>query len=645
MILQGYQGKYILKNKILGQGGFSQVFQGKICQDDEARNFVAIKKVSKTTLDGQENKNYEKELEISQKIFEIERNDPCQYIMNIIDFCQLDESYYIITEYYESGDFLTFLNQNFEYFTLDIVLDILIQIVKAINYLHKHNITHRDLKPENILISKQQNMYFVKVADFGSATVSDFSSLSGTPNYMAPEIFYNKILTNSIDIWSFGCLAYEILTKQQFFCGKNAQQVVRQIIQYDECLYKNQNQNDQYFQIHQLIQKYCLQPDPEKRQTAQFIIDELSQLRQTHQQELKTYDFEIINSQEVVFQFEETQNGNLEQSNKQSVFNMKKSQQNNDFNFSKSKFEQYRNMNEIQQLQNSLENSIVINDDKNNFQDQQEIKAEACQDDSQLQTENLSLSMDDDSQIYEDQANQEIQLENGDNNASGQKERMLDYEHNSNKNIEIQQLSYNKCHEDSDYLNQNLDETQETTQKLTQDQKLKLHKVNECSKQKDDYKFLLDAWINESQNKDKHILSNNNSINGENSFNETSQIAIESSTQEKELIKSQNNEISNKKERSQQKQQKDLIFNSIKLQFLPKFSMNQQLSDKGLKQIQKFLLPHQKFIQIPFFYNKPISALQQKNKQNLEPSDKLKISFLLYPCLLGGISVLLNKYI
>ncbi|KAL4459397.1 hypothetical protein ABPG74_018010 [Tetrahymena malaccensis] len=648
MILQGSQGKYILSNQIIGQGGFSQVFQGQVWQDYQALDLVAIKIVSKITSDGKDYINYQNEVAISQKIFKIQRVQPCQYIMNIIDICQHEDNFYIVTQYYQSGDFLNFLDQNFEYFTLDIVLDILIQIAKAINYLHQNDITHRDLKPENILISKQDQKYFVKVADFGSATVSDFSSISGTPNYMAPEIFNNKNISNFIDIWSFGCLAYEILTKQQFFNGRNAQQIVKQILQYSERQYKNQNQNDQYFQIHQLIQKYCLQPDPEKRQSAQFIIDELSQLRTNHQQELKTYDFELVNSYEVVFQQES------QISNNQIPYNGGKSQQKKNLDYSKSNFQQYKNEKEIQQLQNYQKNSLVkVADDSNNdFQDQIELKASANQsDDSQSQTETISISMDDESRIQEDQ------LENENNDILGKEVATLDQENQNNNHIEIQQVSQhelqssqfneqedqlenenkdilgkegkilnqennhieiqqvsqhelqnNKFNEDSDHINSNEQEANKIAQKLQENQpqnedeeyflqKSTIDDTNKLSKQYEYSSLLLDEQMRQAQNKENEKVqsASEDQISKQDHSIRRNTIQLEENKQDKGFKNNQNSEFLNQIEISQVRSS-DII------------NQNKQLDQQNYSQIKKN--------QISFFYNYSINRILSYQRLN-----------------------------
>ena len=111
-------------------------------------------------------------------------------------------------------------------------VDVLLQVAKAIRYLHQENVVHCDLKCDNILVSKiviSQNVkhYLVKIADFGSARSEDSSSGSGgyfiagpgTTTHSAPEALeqrrdMSKIIKDpqKIDVYSFGIVAFEVLT-------------------------------------------------------------------------------------------------------------------------------------------------------------------------------------------------------------------------------------------------------------------------------------------------------------------------------------------------------------------------------------------------------------------------------------------------
>jgi serine/threonine protein kinase len=95
--------------------------------------------------------------------------------------------------------------------------ELLIEILESVNYLHKQNpqIIHRDLKPANILLTKGTNGRFIKIADFGLATLHEFdeqshTSASGTPKYMAREVLDGSKYDTKADIFSLGVIVQEL---------------------------------------------------------------------------------------------------------------------------------------------------------------------------------------------------------------------------------------------------------------------------------------------------------------------------------------------------------------------------------------------------------------------------------------------------
>ncbi len=75
------------------------------------------------------------------------------------------------------------------------------QMVLAIKYLHDNNISHRDLKPENILLnSSDKQETLIKITDFGLSKFFDnvtmMKTYCGTPNYLAPEVYFTKSYFN-----------------------------------------------------------------------------------------------------------------------------------------------------------------------------------------------------------------------------------------------------------------------------------------------------------------------------------------------------------------------------------------------------------------------------------------------------------------
>ena len=103
-------------------------------------------------------------------------------------------------------------------------LDIIDGVLAALDYSHRHGIVHRDIKPANIMITNNGQ---VKVMDFGiaraladsSATMTHTNAVMGTAQYLSPEQARGEVVDARSDIYSTGCLLYELLTGQAPFVG------------------------------------------------------------------------------------------------------------------------------------------------------------------------------------------------------------------------------------------------------------------------------------------------------------------------------------------------------------------------------------------------------------------------------------------
>lgn len=98
--------------------------------------------------------------------------------------------------------------------TLDEAIDIIRKIAAGLNYVHSRRFIHRDIKPGNVLIRHDGHL---KITDFGlaqrpgRAKCTRSGDIMGTAKYMAPELICGGRLTPRTDIYSLGCLAYELI--------------------------------------------------------------------------------------------------------------------------------------------------------------------------------------------------------------------------------------------------------------------------------------------------------------------------------------------------------------------------------------------------------------------------------------------------
>jgi DNA helicase-2/ATP-dependent DNA helicase PcrA len=151
-------------------------------------------------------------------------------------------------------------------------LNIVKEVLKALDYAHNKGFVHGDIKPENILISEDGK---IKLADFGLARILGRGELKlaivGTPFYMAPEAWKGEV-TSSSDIYSLGCILYELLTKRPPFYAESI----------DKLRYKVFNDRVERvpgvsFEVNELVKK-MLSRIPAKRPSAGKVLSEVNKL-------------------------------------------------------------------------------------------------------------------------------------------------------------------------------------------------------------------------------------------------------------------------------------------------------------------------------------------------------------------------------
>ncbi|XP_033104672.1 serine/threonine-protein kinase Nek11-like [Anneissia japonica] len=177
------------------------------------------------------------------------------------------EFFCIITEYCEGGDLsdkITAWKKAGKRFDQGVVMDWFVQLVLAVQHMHKRKVLHRDLKTSNIFL--KNNM--IKIGDFGISRVlmgtTDYAStFIGTPYYMSPEVLKHEGYNSKSDLWSVACILYEICALQHAFEGQSLMGIMYKIVEGNK-----PEIPDAYHQnLRQLIQR-LLEKDPSKRPSA-----------------------------------------------------------------------------------------------------------------------------------------------------------------------------------------------------------------------------------------------------------------------------------------------------------------------------------------------------------------------------------------
>ncbi|MCP3960118.1 MAG: protein kinase [bacterium] len=216
-------GKYQVEEKI-GVGGFGEVFRG---YDPFIKRRVAIKTCGSD------------EQEIRDRFFkeaEIGGNLHHRNITTIYDFGVQDDLPYLIQEYL-SGEDLDVKIRRRDFLPYPEKLYYLLQIARGLAYAHSKGVIHRDIKPANIRILEDGT---AKIMDFGIAKLaqqeSDLTQTGmtiGTASYLAPEQVRGEAVDHRTDIFSYGSLAYELLTFERAFKGEAISSVIYQVLHHE----------------------------------------------------------------------------------------------------------------------------------------------------------------------------------------------------------------------------------------------------------------------------------------------------------------------------------------------------------------------------------------------------------------------------
>ena len=231
---------------------------------------VVCKKIKFSRMSEKQKQHIVDEVNILSKI---KSQHIVKYLDHYIDKATFE--IFIITEYCEGGDLETFLSiarKNGVMIPEESIWKIFMQVTLALHEIHAkkdEKIIHRDVKPANIFLDSENN---VKLGDFGLAKrISNEANFEMTKlndaYYLSPEQLQNEVFTEKTDIWSLGCLLYQLTTLNVPFQGSNQLQVAMKIktgqLEPISSLYSKE--------LTRVI-KWCLFQDPADRPTAEELI-------------------------------------------------------------------------------------------------------------------------------------------------------------------------------------------------------------------------------------------------------------------------------------------------------------------------------------------------------------------------------------
>ncbi|XP_037541477.1 serine/threonine-protein kinase Nek2 [Nematolebias whitei] len=168
---------------------------------------------------------------------ELKHPNIVRYYDRIID--RTNATLYIVMEFCEGGDLSCLINRCIKerrYLEERFILRVMAQLTLALKECHRRSdgratVLHRDLKPANIFLDVKQN---VKLGDFGLARIlnhdtSFAKTFVGTPYYMSPEQINRMSYNEKSDIWSLGCLLYELCALSPPFTAYNQKELAEKI--------------------------------------------------------------------------------------------------------------------------------------------------------------------------------------------------------------------------------------------------------------------------------------------------------------------------------------------------------------------------------------------------------------------------------
>src|SRR6185437_9930080 len=216
----GLSGRYVLERE-LGRGGMATVWLARDLKHDRP---VALKVLHPDLASSLGPERFQREIRLAARL-----QHP--HILTVYDSGESGGQLWFTMPFVEGQSLRERLGQTGR-LPLNEALRITREVAQALEYAHEHGIVHRDIKPENILLTKDGHTL---VTDFGVARPADEIAphltgagiVVGTPSYMSPEQAAGDAqVDRRSDVYSLGCVLYEMVTGQTPFPGTTARAIV-----------------------------------------------------------------------------------------------------------------------------------------------------------------------------------------------------------------------------------------------------------------------------------------------------------------------------------------------------------------------------------------------------------------------------------